>query len=586
MKSHFARSTPNSIRSRRWLTTVSLLLVAGLSPALATSIQAEIDRNPVRLGETFDLTLSSSESPDDDPDLSPLQDSFEVLGSGSNSGMSIVNGKMTRSYSWQITLSPKHAGTLTIPPVHFGTDVSPALSVTVEEAPQTTADAPLFLEVDASPRNPYVQAQVVYTLRLIWRGSLTGAEFKELSVPDALVELLADKRNYFVERNGERYQVIEYKYALFPQKSGKLHIEPMTAKVQSVDDRRLGGFFGRQGNWSQLTSQAIDLEVRPVPAAFLGKHWLPAEALELAENWSTPPDRLKVGEPVTRTLTLKAIGATLGVLPDLGADKLAGSADGIKPYPDQPVTNEQKTIAGVSSTRQEKAALIPGRPGRYTAAEVNIPWWNTKTDRLETARVPAAELLVQTAGGEMPAPEPTHAAAARAEPSATPLPPNSSQPSAAVPSWWPWVTALLALGWLGTLLAWWWTRRSVRAAETPPPARPQQPVRLDSRAVLKALAKACEVDDAVATRHALLQWAEVIWGRAATTTLSGLANQVDEEFAARIRELDRSLYARQGTSTWRGDGLWKSVQEYGSKAKSAAASAKADLEPLNRIGDL
>ena len=111
-------------------------------------------------------------------------------------------------------------------------------------------------------------------------------------------------------------------------------------------------FFGsRMTKTKRILSKEVVLEVKPKPAGFTGKDWLAAEKLELTQEWSGNTQQMKVGEPVTRTLTLQGVGTTVGQLPELSATKPDAN---LKAYPDQPVLNEHKLPEGISASRQEK----------------------------------------------------------------------------------------------------------------------------------------------------------------------------------------------------------------------------------------
>ena len=78
----------------------------------------------------------------------------------------------------------------------------------------------MFLDVKATPEQPYVQSQVLYTLRLYRRVDIAQAELSEPELTDAVVEKLGEDSNYNTVVNGVSYLVTERKYAIFPQKSG------------------------------------------------------------------------------------------------------------------------------------------------------------------------------------------------------------------------------------------------------------------------------------------------------------------------------------------------------------------------------
>ncbi len=582
MRKMFDRSHAERGNGRTWISAIPLLclllLLAG--PAFAATIKVTPDRDPVRMDETFNLVFSSGESVDDDPDFSPLAEDFNILSRNQSSQVSIVNGKMSKTQEWTLSLSPKRTGAIPIPPIAFGNDRSQPASVTVLESgaakPSTGGgdDAELMLEMEATPKNPYVQAQVIVTVRVLLRVNLAGADLSEPTVTDALVERLGEDRRYSTLRNGREYAVIERKYALFPQKSGLLRIDPLqlTAQVE------VGGrsFFSRSTRAMRVRSEAVDLKVRPQPPEFTGTHWLPAADLKLEESWPQNPPQAKADEPITRTLTLRAEGATVSLLPELGADLRLDPT--IKQYPDQPALNEEKLpTTGISGTRQEKTALIPAKPGEYKLPAVEIPWWNTKTERMETTRIPERTLKVEASA------EPAQQQATPPEPTAqttlsmsTPQEP-AKPPSPAAENPWFWLALLFGLGWLGTGLAWWHSRRQ------PPPAasvQPQAGQAPDRRLARKALREACAKHDPAAARLALLAWASTRWPDRQTGALAEIAGLAGGSLAEEIERINRKLYGN-GQEEWNGNGLWMAVEAV-DNGKHADPRKQPTLEPMYR----
>jgi hypothetical protein len=129
---------------------------------------------------------------------------------------------------------------------------------------------------------------------------------------------------------------------VFPQKSGSVTIKPLvlTAEVVASSRPNFNGFFNSQmTRTKKVSSKPVTLNVKPVPASLTGQHWLSAEQLVLKQEWSGDNQQMKVGEPLTRTLTLLAKGATVGQLPELNNAKID---DLLKAVPDQPVLQERK----------------------------------------------------------------------------------------------------------------------------------------------------------------------------------------------------------------------------------------------------
>ncbi|MCQ8103438.1 BatD family protein [Methylomonas sp. SURF-2] len=543
-----------------------------ISSAWAAEIEVEIDRNPVRLHESLQITFSAAETPDGSPDFSPLGADFEILNQQRSSNVSWVNGKISRSEQWVVTVMPKQAGEIAIPAIAFGSDLSKPAKVTVSDEPQTDTDNgndEIFLRVEVSPETPYVQSQVLYTLKLYRRVQITQASLNEPEIKDALVEKLGEDSVYSTRINGMDYWVTERKYAIFPQQSGLFTVAPLTltAEVlgsQSSQRPRFNGFFNRQiTETRRVVSNAVTLNVLPVPANFTDPAWLSAQSLELKESWSAANLQTKVGEPLTRTITLTAKGATVGQLPEL-----AGTATpaGIKSYPDQPTLKEEKPSDGVTAVREEKIAYIASQPGEFILPALNISWFNTQTQTIEVASLPEVKLTALAAGGAQainPGARPQQSEpAAEAESSSLDSPPV-----------WRALSAILALGWL-THVLWLYRRSGCRA--TPVSRQPGKQAMPDHAQSLKA---ACGNNDPQAAKQALLAWGKLDFG---ADNLSMLARYCPEPLSAEILSLNRYLYTGNQIG-WDGRPLLEAFIKADKKATASSSAADDVLPPLYRL---
>ncbi|PPD34482.1 MAG: hypothetical protein CTY19_04450 [Methylomonas sp.] len=548
-----------------WFGLVWLLIL----PAQAAPIQASVNRNPVNLNESLQITFSASETPDGNPDFTPLKENFQILNQQRSSNMSWINGKASHNEQWIVNVIPKQAGELLIPPIAFGNDSSQPLTLKVNQAPpvQPNSNAEVFLDVQASPENPYVQSQVLYTLKLYRRVQITQASLNEPEIKDAVVEKLGEDNTYSTQVNGEDYWVTERKYAIFPQQSGLFTIAPLTLTAEVVSEQRpqFNGFFNRQiTETRRVSSKAITLSVQAPPASFTDPAWLSAESLQLNETWSSNDLKTKVGEPLTRTITLIAKGSTVGQLPELSKPL---NMDGIKTYPDQPVLYEDKQSDGLIAHREEKIAYIPSQPGQYTLPAVNISWFNTQTQQIETAQLPAVTLQTLEATAQ-PATNP-------AQQPQTPVAPTlSSQPTNSEPLvFWQWLSAALALGWLSHVA---WLYRSAR---NKPAAAEAVEHPTQQAADMKALKSACLQNQAQAAKQALL-----LWGRQqfAEDNLTAIAGQCPEPLRTEILLLNQALYSA-ALPDWNGNALWEAFIQCKPGKTKAANAAEEVLEPLYRL---
>lgn len=545
----------------------------GLVPpgVLAAEIKVSVDRNPVNLDESFQIIFTATEAPDDDPDFSPLEQDFDILSQSNSSNSSWINEKSSRTIQWTLTVMAKQAGDLIIPAVKFGDDITRPLPILVTHGKATSkninTDEDLFLEVEATPESPYVQSQVLYTMRLYRKVDISQASLDEPELADAVIEKLGEDSNYNTQVNGVSYLVTERKYAVFPQKSGQMTIKPLVLTAEVVTGNRLGfnGFFNSQvTKTKKVSSKVITLNVKPVPSSFTGQHWLPAEQLVLKEEWSGDVKQMKVGEPLTRTLTLLAKGTTVGQLPELNNTK---TDDKLKTYPDQPVLQEQKKPDGLMAFREEKIALIPSKAGSYTLPAIEVPWFNTQSQKIEIAGIPETTITAVSVAGSQTAVKPPAVTTVKPQKikSAPVIQPQKS-------NFWIWASVFLASGWLATLIYF----LSRRRAKKPVIENNEVDVRLKDS--VKHLKKACTDNDAVAAKNALIEWGRQKFN---VSSLGAIAAFCDARLRDEILHLNQVLYGKE-VDQWNGKKLFQAFVENNAREK-ITSSEDDSLEPLYRL---
>ena len=549
-----------------------ILLCLGLMSfnSLAANITVQVDRDPVTIDESFKIIFEADDSVSETPDFSPLQQDFEILSRNQSSNMQFINGSVTRQTRWTLFAMAKHSGTFTIPSIRVGNDNSPSISITVNKkavaTPNTNKAAPenkdLFIEVEANTDNIHVQQQILYSIRFYRAVNINGASMSEPSISggEVVIEKLGDDNSYETRRNNRRYVVIERNYALFPQQSGDMTIEPISLDAQvAVAARGMFDPFGQNSTTKRLKSDSITVKVEPVPANMRNQVWLPASNLQLTENWSQQPAEFIVGEPITRTLTLKADGLTAAQLPSLNM----ANTQGFKAYPDQPRLNDKRGSQGISGTRQEKIALIPTQAGKISLPEIRINWWNTNTGKIETASMPTRTVQVKAGA----------TTAQTIQPTVTPKP-NSVVTEAATETitvvkqengLYSRLSIIFGLGWLITVIAWLINRRNHKAANKPLPT-----------ASLKAVKKACLDNNPQQSKTELLNWARVHWPENPPTNIGEIGNRLNEATQQEIENLNQALYG-SATVNWQGSQLW---QQLALAAKTTTKKARKQQDVL------
>lgn len=596
------------------------------APALAAPDGAASDRLDVRLetsrvreGQTVRLVLSQSGSAAPvEPDWAPLAKDFDVLDARALTRISVVDGVSERSHDWVLTLRPRRTGTLTIPALEAGGRRSRPVELEVvasggaasepAAAPDASAGAagqgtprPFFVEMQVDDNRPYVHGSVRLSVRLLAAQSFVEGVLSEPRVEGALLRRVGDDRRSVREIDGHPYQVVEREYAVAPQRSGLLRIEPVVfeglvrggtadqpgrrSRGSLLDELFAGGRlpdsladafppdpFGDVFGGSLLSrlgpptrpvrtaSAALELSVRPRPDAASGTWWLPARSVELRESWESGPPRFRVGEPVRRHLTLRADGVAADQLPELSLPE----PDGLNQYREPAQEDTRANEEGLQAFRAVDTVLIPTRAGELELPAIEVSWWDTTADRARVARLPARSIHVLPGTG---APEVAASAASPAPPAHSglrPVPPaDSARPPAR--SWIvpgsAAVLLLLVLGGAGPVL-----RRRGRASEAPPAASRRRAERL--------LARACRRGDAAAAEAACRLLVRLEGG---ASLAEGAPGGCRAELAAALGELYRVRYAGEGlrAERWNGRPLWRAwrASRRGRARRGSAAAA-------------
>lgn len=560
----------------RLLSTLLLAMVLFADAGLAADpVAAYLDRSRVQEGEIVTLTLEikgggGAGRGTPTPELAPLDKDFVVLGTSQSSQISIVNGRRNDSLKFQVTLQPRQTGDLLVPSLEVGgAKTRPlALKVTALE-PGAPAAGPgqgrgdLFVEVEVDPKRVYVGQPVIYTARIFQGMQVQQDNLTPPILEGGSVERLGDATAYQKRRDGREYRVVEVRFLLIPEQVGEIVIPGPLYQGGIPQQRRSrfgGGLFDSPlfdrmvTNLRPVRAKGAEarLSVKPPPAAAeAGGGWLPARKVELFEAFNPDPPLFRVGEPVTRTLTLRATGVKAEQIPDFPQR----APEGVNLFADQPVL-ETRLDGGIPvGVRLEKQALAPKRAGEITLPAIRVPWWDVTADRARVAVLPPRTVTVlPAAGGNAPPPAPPRKEAPAPSVQAAPkVVPAVPAPVAGF-AWWPHLAGFFLLGWAVTLGLWLRARRG-SAGENP-----AKKAALDEAAWRNKVEAACRRGDATGVKAALLGWSGSRWGEGAPHSLPGLAARLNDPAAREaLADLDRRLYAPDPEAGWSGPDFWDRV---------------------------
>lgn len=545
-----------------------LLLLAWTASANA-AIKLVVDRDRVVVGETVNLTFLTDDTQQAlNADFSVLEDDFVIIDRRNESQISIVNGRQTAVARLLLTVEPRREGNIVIPSFRFGDDVTEPVTLRVEPAPELAEGElpPVFIEAEVSPADGpyYVHAQFGLVVRVFYRQNLTEATISQPEPAPASVSLLQETP-YQAERGGERYRVLERHYAIFPERSGELVIPSMELSGRLVERQSQGVWQPSvRGRRVREQSPEIRLQIEPRPDAFTGAEWQPARELSVSQQISSS-DTLRVGEPVTRTVIVDAVGLAENMI----AEPAWPEVPDTRVYPDQPQGITRDDGRWVLGHKEFRYAVVPEREGELTLPELRVEWWDTVNGKQRTAVLPAHTLTVQPSALVPPA-EP----AVVAPQIAYEVPSPEAAVTERVP--WKWLTLLFAVLWLLTLLVAW----RLGAGRTPNgPARARPAGEEEEADLLDSLAKACRRNDRVQARVLLVRWLRLYGPDGDPSVISLARTAGDETLREGLLALDADGFAPGLESTWKGSEFWKAFEAW-RKAQSTLSARAAPMTDL------
>lgn len=495
-------------------------------------VSARVDRTKIIIGETFNLTISVDSNTSEQPDLSELQEVFQVLGTSQSSSTQIINGSYSVNKSWQISLMPSAVGKNTIPPIKLGNEMTRAIPVEVVKSdPNAKANGDLFIEIETDKNTAYVKEQILITVKLFYSISLSEGSLSEPIATNAIVTQLDKGTTYSTKRDDRSYTVLERHYALFAEKSGTLEVNPIIFSGRDNSSRRSFSMFST-GKPVRAVAKPLSFEIKPIPQSAIGKDWIPARNVQLSQQWSQ--GEYKVGEPITRTITVYVEGLGETQVPDI---KLGDIAD-VRIYPEQPQTQEEKTTQTIKTYKQVKIALIPTHEGAIRIPEYKLEWYNTQTGKTEFAKLPPVTLQVSAGDYAMEKPaienifknenkQPKEGKKVQETPVAEVKIIKQDNPL------WKILTALFALLWLITVVYWLKTKKQKTTVK-----KEDKPVAISKNQILYAI----ENRDSKELQTVLIDWWNQQYKDTKVTNLAQIKPHVNPTMQKLIDALQSQLY--------------------------------------------
>lgn len=301
---------------------LTLLLLPGLHSLVAQgagqpSVSVNVLNNRVPLGEIGQLIIKVTNS---DAQMPRTVDApgLEVVFSGEQSSIKIVNGISSAETNYFYRFSGNSVGTFTIPAFEIQVKNQPMMTPPVEiiiyERDQTSAglDAtkPYFGKLELSKDEFYVNEIVPFTLSAYvrGRGAISDVTNAKLENASFVIKSFREVRTDGAEMGNVYYSSAVIPSTLFALKPGQHRLGPAEIGVRALDaDSGFGlSAFFRSNTPREMVTNTVNVTVKPLPdsapASFTGG----VGVFEIAATASTTA--VNVGDPISMEFFVSGTG--------------------------------------------------------------------------------------------------------------------------------------------------------------------------------------------------------------------------------------------------------------------------------------
>jgi hypothetical protein len=383
--------------------------------------EARVSKNTLGLNERFRIDFIMNV--DGDNFDQPSFDGFRVVGGPSQQvSQSWVNGRSSFQKIYSYILQPNQKGTFSIKQaaIEYNGQIykTQPIKIVVTNAvaqerdpydnsrPQGQQGIPnetINLVAEISKTNPYLNEPITVVYKLYFNNiNVTG--FKELAKPkynDFWNQNIDIKQLSIAEGTfqGQRcYYVILKKTILYPQKSGRLTIEPLSLDigVELPSNRRdMYGQMILTVDNRVVSAGAKTINVRPLPEATKPEGFSGAVG---KFNFTVTPSKttLKSGESLD--LIVSASGNGNMKLFTLPKPVVPNALEMYDPVHDEQVTT---SLSGMSGKITDKYSIVPQYKGKYAIKPMQFSYFDLNTGSYKT--ITSQEIMVDVLDGPMQA---------------------------------------------------------------------------------------------------------------------------------------------------------------------------------------
>jgi hypothetical protein len=377
------------------------------------SFEAKVSKKRLGLNERLRIDFEMNENGDNfNP---PNFINFHVVSGPQQSvSRSWVNGVQSFSKTYTYFLTPKKKGKIVLgqAEVNINGEVYKTSPIEIEiisavekpNDPNNTdniIDGNIHLVAEISKNNPYLNEGITVTYKLYFRNPISISDVQELESPSYgdfwshLIKIGRAEINMRGSYKGEPYnEVIWRKAVLYPQKTGKLILEPLTLNLSLNLPSNRKDLFGRriltQAQKIITTGKDI-IRVKGLPQNNKPDNFSGAVG-EFDFDVILNKNALKATESFQVKIKVKGKGnLKLFNLPPINVPNT------LEVYEPEHEENIQITVSGMEGFIEDNYTIVPEYQGKYPIPPVKFTYFNPQTALYKTLN--SQDLLVDVFDG-------------------------------------------------------------------------------------------------------------------------------------------------------------------------------------------
>ncbi len=376
-----------------------IIFLISFSAFSQVNFNTKLSKNQLGLNERVKVEFSVDK--DGDNFIPPTFENFRIVGGPSQSiRNSWINGERSYSKTYSYFLSPIEKGSFEIGQASIEVDgeiyktlpvqiivTSAVDKPTNPNDPNYIVDKKIHLVAELSDNNPFLNEAISVIYKLYVSPDTGVDNWRELEAPRYanFWSNNIDIKSLNVQNGtykGEPYRyVVLRRTLLYPQKSGKLKIEPLTLdiSVQVPSNRRdvFGNLFSSSVNKTVSSGSSI-IDVKPLPINNKPKDFTGAVG---SFNFEIKSDKkeLLLDEAFQLSLIVSGNGNF-----NLFDDPKISLPSSLEVYEPEKISNISVRSSGIKGEINNKFTVVPNKPGKYTIPQTKFSFFNPDLEEYKT----------------------------------------------------------------------------------------------------------------------------------------------------------------------------------------------------------